>query len=451
MKKQKTYGWGRKDFSDSFFYKTKNIEEIYEIFELAKKRKFTISLRSGGNSYGDNSLNSENIIIQNTNDNILDFDDVEGTISVEGGITLEKIINYTVPKKWMLHVSPAKKNITIAGCLANNVHGKNCYKKGYFGEYVEEFELFSYEKGVIKCSRKTNKNIFYSVISGLGIMGIILSAKIKLRKLKSFYLINKINKSKNISEIINYMNNNYNYEFNIASCDTTKYSNFDLPGISYSSDFLTDENFDIAEKNKYNFINIFDYIYPKIKKLPFAETLLNYSFSIQSRGKFIKNHSKNISFKEMNFLSDKFIPNYNLYFKKGFIEYQVIFDYKYCEKAFLELRKSLHKNETSSLMCAVKRYRESKESFIFGLNKNGYCISFDICFENEKKMNKIIRDLNQITLKYNGQLYLGKTPCINHEEFREMYKNTDKFLRIKRDLDPENIIISDMSKRLKLY
>ena len=46
-------------------------------------------------------------------------------------------------------------------------------------------------------------------------------------------------------------------------------------------------------------------------------------------------------------------------------------------------------------------------------------------------MNKIIRDLNEITLKYNGQLFLGKTPCLNHEEFREMYKNTDEFLKIK--------------------
>ena len=33
------------------------------------------------------------------------------------------------------------------------------------------------------------------------------------------------------------------------------------------------------------------------------------------------------------------------------------------------------------------------------------------------------------------KFYFGKTPCINNQEFKEMYKNYDQFEKIKKKYD----------------
>ena len=79
------------------------------------------------------------------------------------------------------------------------------------------------------------------------------------------------------------------------------------------------------------------------------------------------------------------------------------------------------------IQSSFKIYKPADPKYILGLNKNGYCITLDIPFEKNKKFQKTTRLINEITIKYNGQVYLGKTPCLNNEEFKEMYKNHRKF------------------------
>ena len=47
---------------------------------------------------------------------------------------------------------------------------------------VIEIEVILSDKKIIKCSRETNKEIFKSVIGGLGLIGIITKVKLKLKK-----------------------------------------------------------------------------------------------------------------------------------------------------------------------------------------------------------------------------------------------------------------------------
>ena len=153
----------------------------------------------------------------------------------------------------------------------------------------------------------------------------------------------------------------------------------------------------------------------------------------------------------MNFLNDMYVPKYNYFFKNGFIEYQVIFGAKEALKAFQELRDLLKKNNTYSLLSSFKAYRKVDKPYLFGLSKDGYCISFDIPYDKNLNMDTLVRQLNNVTIKYNGQVYLAKTPCVNAEEFRSMYQNIEEFKDIKKELDPKNIIQSNLSRRIKLH
>ena len=45
---------------------------------------------------------------------------------------IQEIINLIINDGWFLGVTPGSKYITIGGCVASDVHGKNHHKTGSF-------------------------------------------------------------------------------------------------------------------------------------------------------------------------------------------------------------------------------------------------------------------------------------------------------------------------------
>ena len=118
FKNKKIYGWAKSDFSKCDYIETSNIEIIKEIFDYAKKNNKKISFRSGGRSYGDNTLNKNNIVLKYVSkENILSFDKKNGEIEVSGSCSLLNLFKFIISKGWTLNVSPASQFITIAGAI----------------------------------------------------------------------------------------------------------------------------------------------------------------------------------------------------------------------------------------------------------------------------------------------------------------------------------------------
>ena len=157
FKNKKIYGWSKSNYCKCNYLETSNVEQINEVFDYAKKNNKKISLRAGGRSYGDNTLNKDNIVLKYVAEkNIHSFNKLNGEILVSGSCTIKELLKFIIPKGWILNVSPASQYITIAGAISNNVHGKNCLAKGYFGDYVEEIEIITPDKGLLNCTNKEN-------------------------------------------------------------------------------------------------------------------------------------------------------------------------------------------------------------------------------------------------------------------------------------------------------
>ncbi len=52
--------------------------------------------------------------------------------NAEAGVTLDQVLEISVPKGWFLPVTPGTKFITIGGAVASDVHGKNHHRKAAF-------------------------------------------------------------------------------------------------------------------------------------------------------------------------------------------------------------------------------------------------------------------------------------------------------------------------------
>ena len=449
FKKKKIYGWSKSDYSLCNYLEISKPDEIIEIFNYAKKNGKKISFRGGGRSYGDNTLNKDNIVLKLINEKkFFSFDNVTGKIIVSGSCTLIELLKFTIPKGWILHVSPASQFISIAGAIANNVHGKNCPSKGYFGDYVDELEILTPDKGFLKCSETENSELFYATISGLGTFGVIMKAKIKLRKINSVNFNTDIIYVKNIDDAVEKADNLLkNYEFNIGSLNFTRYNGSVTDGKIYSSNFSETEVLE-TDNSQANLLIYAINLALMINKLPFVDKFIEYSFSKITSKKITNKKTIIQNYFSMNFLGDKYLPFYNHFFRNGFIEYQVIFDKKNYLNAIHEIEKLLNLMGYSSYLSSFKSYKPSSDKYLFGLNKNGYCLTLDIPYNKNLNFEIFYRKINEISIKYNGQVYLGKTPCVDNKEFKEMYKNYYKFEKIKKKYDQNFLITSEMTNRI---
>jgi FAD/FMN-containing dehydrogenase len=139
-----------------------------------------------GRSYGDVCLNNGHTLLDVSRmARFRRFDAESGLLECEAGVTLADILRLAVPRGWFLPVTPGTKFVTVGGCIANDVHGKNHHRAGTFGRHVRSFELVRSDGTRLRCAPDENAALYRATIGGLGLTGLIASAEIQLRRIES--------------------------------------------------------------------------------------------------------------------------------------------------------------------------------------------------------------------------------------------------------------------------
>ncbi len=118
-------------------------------------------------------------------DRIIEWDAGSGVVRCEAGVTLEQLWHKVLPDGWWPPVVSGTMAPTLGGCLGANIHGKNNYRMGTIGEHVTEFTAILPTGAEITCSPRKNADLFYSMISGLGMLGVITTVTMQMKKIES--------------------------------------------------------------------------------------------------------------------------------------------------------------------------------------------------------------------------------------------------------------------------
>lgn len=152
-----------------------------------------------GKSYGDSCHNDAGSLVpMRQHKAVLGFDTETGVIEAEAGISLEELIAFAAPHGFFLPVTPGTRFVTLGGSIANDVHGKNHHCRGTFGCHVESFELLRSDGRTYRCSATEDTDLFSATIGGLGLTGLILSARLRLMKVGSLDIDEKITAFSNL-------------------------------------------------------------------------------------------------------------------------------------------------------------------------------------------------------------------------------------------------------------
>ena len=443
--------FGHSMSAPSYLIKPKAADEIYEAFQLAKKTGLTVTLRGAGRSYNDASLNGGGIVLDLTDMNqIVEWDASSGVVRCEAGVTLEQLWQKVLPDGWWPPVVSGTMTTTLGGCLGANIHGKNNFRAGTIGEHVTEFTAILPTGAEITCSPKKNGDLFYSMISGLGMLGVITTVTLQMKKIDSGLIEVHALPTRTLEEQLRILEEGApNYDYIVGWLDTITIGHGQIHAANYVHDdpdpakmqlsyqTLPSRLFGVMPKSLLHYF-----------MTPFVNDIgwwgVNWAKYIAS----LRRHTFRQSHAAFHFLLD-YVPNFELsYGRTGLIEYQSFLPKETALQAWTEMLDISKKRGLPSYLGVTKRHRP--DQFLLTHAVDGFSLALDFKVRRREEMSKMLQEFDQIVLDAGGRFYFVKNSETTAETTRAFFgeETVEKFKKLKKRTDPDGLLESDLYRRI---
>ena len=441
--KKEIGGWGNFPLVESYVVQPRSKQE------LAQTTSQPLIARGLGRSYGDQALNKDKRVAVCTHFNhFISFDEQTGILECEAGVSLEEIISTFAPRGWLPMICPGTKYVTVGGAIANDIHGKAHHIDGSFVNCLLSFTILLADNSTVTASRAQNADLFWGTVGGLGLLGIITSAKIRLRKVATTYFRQKSVKVRNLREMLEAVEK-YDKEFNysvawIDALATGRHLGRGVLSLGNAATLedlppdLVKEPLKIHRPNSLLSVPLF---LPDFTLNNFTVRILNSVIA------FVQNSSKKIVHYEKFFFPLDAIGDWNKgYGRRGFIQYQFVIPEQNGEATLQTILEMIGKSGCTPFLNVFKKMGTGQGLLSFPFK--GYTLAID--FPVTPKLKAFTKELDAVVMQAGGRIYLGKDAMMNREEFQVMYPQYKEWLQIKAKWDPQNKFTSNISRRLGL-
>lgn len=390
-----------------------------------------------GRSYGDSALNNQVLLTRQLN-KIIEFDEQEGILTCESGVSLEEIIDCFLPRGWFLTVTPGTKHITVGGAIASDVHGKNHHFDGSFSACVHSFELMLGDGDVLTCSREKNRELFLATCGGMGLTGVIVRASVQLKKVTSAFINQKTLKARNLKEIFELFEEYSNWTYSVAWIDCLSKGSEQGRSLLMVGEHAEDFQFRYKDSKKLSI----PFDFPKFALNKYSVALFNELYYRKAR----KQVSESTSTIDNFFYPLDSIYDWNrIYGKSGFLQYQFVLPKESSFKGLQKIISQISKSGLGSFLTVLKLFGPGNENYL-SFPMEGYTLALD--FKVEPKLFPMLNTLDKLVLDFNGRLYLTKDSRMSAEMLNQGYPELQTFKEIREKYNLYDKFNSNQSKRL---
>jgi len=396
----------------------------------------------GCNSYTPASFKKDKLsLLFSKFDRIINFDKSNKTITVEAGIKLSDLLNFTLKHQLWLPQIPGYPSVTLGGAIATNTHGKSSDTHGTIKNQIKSISIFHKTHGWMNLSSDINKEIFDLTIGGFGLTGTIVSVELKLIEILGYDFTTKIEKVSSAKDAVKKLcsrdlNNIFSYSWN-KTFNKKKFGE----GLIFNNKINENkENLTINEMyfktdnlNKHFFLNLWNKYSIKF----FQNVYYNY-FSVYKK-KIANDNFKNVLFpysgKETYF---------HMYGKKGFIESQILVTLNKIDIFIDELEHLINIHEPEIVLFSIKKMI-GKELFL-RFENTGMCFTFD--FSSKNKNLDFLDKLDALCVKHKLKPSIIKDSRLSSSTVQKCYKDFENFKKTLLNFDSKKIYRSELSDRI---
>jgi decaprenylphospho-beta-D-ribofuranose 2-oxidase len=405
--------------------------------------------RGLGRSYGDPALNAgRRVIGMSRLDRYLAFDPESGVLTCEAGVSLGQIIEDFAPRGWFPMITPGTKFVTIGGCIACDVHGKAHHAQGAFSACVEAITVLLASGEVVVASRTELPDLFWATFGGMGLLGIVLTATLRLRKIETTYFRQKSIRVSDLDAMLASLEeHDQTFPYSLATIDVFGTGARLGRGVLMLGDHARrDELPANLAKQPLKVSGPPRLAVPfELPELAFNRWTIRIANAVilqtQARKPALAHYSGFV------YPLDGVAHWNRLIGGRGFAQYQFVIPFADGSKRMRAILEPILSSGELPWLNVLKRLGKASGGPL-SFPQEGYTFAID--FPIRANTVAFLRRLDAMVLDAGGRVYLGKDSYLERASFRAMYPAWGDWLATKTKYDPDGVFSSDLGRRLGL-
>ena len=441
-------GWGRFPALDCRLVRLRGREDLAGLLH----RGTTLIARGNGRAYGDAALNPELTLSMLAMNRMRAFDADTGMLDCEAGVLLADILETFVPRGWFPPVVPGTRLVTVGGMIAADVHGKNHHRDGTFGAHVESLALAGADGAIRMCSRTENADLFHATLGGMGLTGVILSARFRLQPVETAFVLAETLAARNLDGTMALFEASRDWPYSVAWIDCMARGARLGRGVMTRGAFM--ERGTLPPRLASNPLR------PALAgKLPLPAHVPSALLNRISIGLFnelwyrrgqvrAQAGARPLHFDRFFFPLDRIEAWNRLYGRRGFVQYQCVLPKRESAAGIAALLERAAASGQGSFLAVLKLFGPAGEG-LMSFPMEGYTLALD--FPVRRGTAALLDGLDEITQRHGGRVYLAKDAHCAAERMREGYPRLDAFETVRAEAaGAQPRFASELSRRLAL-
>jgi len=460
---ERVSSWGMVAGGDTLVVRPESIDEVREALREAVESGETLGLRGAGCSYGDAALNLGGRLLDLSRMNrILSLDATRGEAVVEPGVSIRDLWRSSIGRGLWPAVVPGTMDVTCGGAAAMNIHGKNNFAVGTFGDNIVEFTLITPAGESLVCSRERNSDLFHAAIGGFGMLGVFVEIRTRLKRVHSGRMRVAAFATEDLEGSLRCLEEHRDSsDYLVGWLDLAARGRVLGRGVIHRADhFAAGEDPEGEQMLRAELQDVPSRLFgvlPKSWAWPGLRLLLR-----SGAWRFVnvaryhtgvceaKRPPAAQSHGAFHFLLD-YAPNWKkMTSPGGLIQFQPFVPTDAAPAVYRTLIETCHEAGLLPYLGVLKRHRPDPFLMTHGLDGYSLAMDFAVRTQHKEALWTLCRNMADIVLRNGGRFYYAKDAVLEAPSFERIHgvAAVERFRALKDRLDPTNALSTDLSRRL---
>lgn len=444
-------------------------DRVNDLRRTVAANRGTLISRGLGRSYGDAAVNAGGIVSHICLNRFLAFDEAQGIIECEAGVTFDELIGVALARGFFPAVTPGTRHITVGGAIAADVHGKNHHRDGSFAECLLDFRLLTASGDVLRCSRHENAQAFWATLGGMGLTGAIVDARFRLRPVESAYLTVDYQRTADLDQSLEaFSSGDAGYQYSVAWIDclargrslgrsvlmrgnhapATELPKSRRVGIAHPTKCQIGSR--VGPNSIEGPLNVLS---RRRKSVPcFLPGAVLNPWSVRAFNSLYYHRHRDgralVDYDTFFYPLDAVNHWNRIYGRRGFLQYQAALPTTTSRSGLIALLEAISSSRQASFLAVLKTFGPANAGLLsFPIAGSTLAVDFP---NTGSAIVELLDALDEIVIAHGGRVYLAKDARMSRANFDAMYPRADEFRNVKSALDPDGRFDSSLARRLGL-
>jgi FAD/FMN-containing dehydrogenase len=333
---------------------------------------------------------------------------------------------------------------------------------GPIGEHVLSFDALLPNGERVTCTPRQNPDLFYSLISGAGLLGVFVSITLQMRRVYSGDVAVEAWAAPSLKDMLVDVDRHREDDYVVGWVDGMERgqglgrgqihcARYLAPGedarptrsLNLAYQALPDTMFGLVPRSI-----LWRFMWLGLN--PLGMRAANFGKYLMSRT-VSHHHPYQQGLVAFNFLLD-YLPRWQYGYRHGLIQYQSFIPFDQAETVFGAQLELAQRAGRATFVNALKRHRP--DQFMFSHAVDGYSLAIDIAVPGSAKeraaLQQMTGEFNRWVLEAGGRFYLAKDSTLSpHSAAQYLGQETlARFAALKARCDPQNLLQTELYRRV---